>query len=118
MTCILCNVNETRGKRSRCGSCEIKIRRVRVKLASIKLLGGECSVCGYNKSPYALHFHHTDPDAKEFGIARNGNTRSWERVKKELSKCVLLCANCHAEVEWDDPEVMKQALEYKGPLEL
>ena len=47
----------------------------------------------------ALQFHHPNND-KEFGIAAEGFTRSWEKVKAELDKCILLCANCHAEAHW------------------
>jgi ribosomal protein L30E len=40
-----------------------------------------------------------DPAEKEFGLARHGVTRSLDRARVEAAKCVLLCANCHAEVE-------------------
>lgn len=70
--------------------------RTKVKLMAVEHLGGKCSKCGYNKSIRALQFHHLDPKEKEFGISA-GTLRSWEKTEKELSKCVLLCANCHAE---------------------
>lgn len=28
-----------------------------------------------------------------------GYTRSWKKVKSELNKCGLVCANCHRELE-------------------
>jgi hypothetical protein len=46
----------------------------------------------------ALQFHHVDPSTKAFTV-RDGDTRSLARMRDEASKCVLLCANCHAEVE-------------------
>jgi len=55
-------------------------------------------ICGYKKSHRALSFHHRDPALKDFGLSSKGLTRSWEKIVKELDKCVLLCANCHAEV--------------------
>ena len=58
-------------------------------------LGGKCVECGYNKCIAALHFHHRE--GKDFGIGKKGVTRSWEKVKAELDRCDLLCANCHAE---------------------
>ena len=42
---------------------------------------------------------HINPKDKNFSIGSGGYTRSWKRVKEELDKCVLLCANCHREVE-------------------
>ena len=65
----------------------------------IEEAGGACILCGYDRCVGALHFHHIDPDTKEFGISRRGFTRSIEKMREEAAKCVLLCSNCHAEVE-------------------
>jgi len=72
-------------------------RRRKIKLLAIEYKGGRCQVCGYNKYPGALDLHHVGK--KSFGIGDKGYTRSWERVKNELDKCILVCANCHREVE-------------------
>ena len=64
---------------------------------AIEYKGGECVICGYNKCSRALCFHHVNPEDKSFGISANGFTRSWEKTKNELDKCVLLCSNCHME---------------------
>lgn len=63
------------------------------------MFGGKCKLCGYNKCHRALHFHHLDPDKKSFGISEKGSTHSWDKMVEESKKCVLLCSNCHAEVE-------------------
>jgi hypothetical protein len=47
----------------------------------------------------ALEFHHLDPGQKEFALSVRGLTRSLEEVRREAAKCIVLCANCHAEVE-------------------
>ena len=60
--------------------------------------GGKCAKCGYDKCQRALSFHHINPKEKDFDLSSKGLTRSWERIKKEIDKCVLLCANCHMEV--------------------
>jgi hypothetical protein len=65
----------------------------RDRLSAIKLDRG-CELCGYRASPVALQFHHLRD--KEFGIA--GRYMSWEKVEAEISKCSVLCANCHARV--------------------
>lgn len=59
--------------------------------------GGKCELYGYKKCKQALEFHHLEND-KDFGISSKGYTRSWKKVKKEINKCVLVCANCHREI--------------------
>jgi hypothetical protein len=61
--------------------------------------GGACVLCGYDKYQGALQFHHLDPATKRFQLSRGGNTRAFAELKAEADRCVLLCANCHAEVE-------------------
>lgn len=73
-------------------------RRKRLKQLAIQYKGGKCEICGYLRDPNALEFHHKDPRQKDFALSSRGLTRSWERVKLELEKCILLCANCHREV--------------------
>jgi hypothetical protein len=86
----------------RCLQCRrqrVKDRRRRVKEILVAEAGGACRLCGYDRTPAALHFHHIDPEQKSFGLALRGVARSLERCRAEARKCVLLCANCHAEVE-------------------
>ncbi len=61
--------------------------------------GGGCSICGYDRCAGALHFHHLDPATKRFAVGGQGLTRSRASLREEAAKCVLLCSNCHAEVE-------------------
>ena len=74
-------------------------RRKKVKTLAVEYKGGKCQLCGYSKCVGALELHHIIPENKSFGIGAKGYTRSWEKVRDELDKCVLLCANCHREVE-------------------
>jgi hypothetical protein len=88
----------------RCKKCAVDAvqkRRLKVKEDAVIYLGGECNRCGYDKCIDALEFHHIDPDLKEFSISHNGHTRSWERVKKELDKCLMVCSNCHKEIHYE-----------------
>lgn len=73
------------------------ILRRSMKLQAIKILGGKCSICGYNKCIDALEFHHENPEEKDFKLG-SGNTMSWKLYKKEALKCVLVCSNCHKEI--------------------
>lgn len=80
------------------GSQNVIDYRKRRKLNLVKLSGEKCNVCGYNKCINALEFHHINPEEKEFGLG-NGNCRKLETDLKELKKCILVCANCHREIE-------------------
>lgn len=71
--------------------------RKNLKKMAILYCGGSCKKCKYKKCISALEFHHLDPSKKVFNLGKNGHTRSWDRIKKELDKCVLLCSNCHRE---------------------
>lgn len=82
-----------------CNSCLQLRRRQRIKERAVEYKGGKC-VCGYDRCTAAMHFHHIDPKQKEFDISGSANL-SWDRIRQELDKCIMLCANCHAEVTWE-----------------
>ena len=65
---------------------------------AIQYKSGKCCICGYNRYIGALEFHHLGPNQKDFGIGSKGYTRSFDKVKKELDKCICVCANCHREI--------------------
>jgi hypothetical protein len=83
----------------RCRMERVTRWRRRVKQRLVDEAGGRCAACGYARCVAALHFHHVDPSTKSFELSRNGATRSFAEARAEARKCVLLCANCHAEVE-------------------
>lgn len=83
----------------RCRSAAVAKRRRTVKQQLVEEAGGACVLCGYSRWPGALHFHHLEPRGKEFHLAQGGYSRSIARSRNEMQKCVLLCANCHSEVE-------------------
>jgi hypothetical protein len=88
--------------KSRCVACRtaaVTERRRRVKRILLREAGGACVLCGYDRCAAALHFHDRDPAAKGFALATAGVTRSLQAARTEARKCVVLCANCHAEVE-------------------
>lgn len=96
--CPTCQrVCEQRTRNSTCSTCQNQKLRAANKLRAIQLLGGKCSFCGYDGCTRAMVFHHKDPAEKRFTLAYHWNA-AWEKIKKELAKCVLLCNRCHAEL--------------------
>lgn len=83
----------------KCQSSAVVKRRRKVKEILIADAGGCCVLCGYSRVPAALQFHHLDRMTKSFALSRQGVTRSLASARAEAQKCVLLCANCHAEIE-------------------
>lgn len=70
------------------------------KKKMIAACGGKCQCCGYDKSHWALEFHHIDANSKTFGISTvTRNPKAAKFIAEELKKCILLCSNCHREIE-------------------
>lgn len=78
------------------GKATARRKHIKYKKLIREYLGGKCSRCGYDKCLAALDFHHKDPSQKSFNVG--SVVRAFEKVKPELDKCELLCANCHREL--------------------
>jgi hypothetical protein len=91
----------SRGYRWSCKRCvgeAVTRRKQKLKRTLVEEAGGCCAVCGYDKCIVNLTFHHVDPTAKAFAMsAKTG--RSLAAFREEARKCVLVCANCHGEIE-------------------
>jgi len=82
--------------RSCCGTCSTNIRRYRAKKKAVEYKGCKCERCTWEGDLSGYDFHHTDPSKKDFEInARVIASMKWSSVKKELDKCIMLCAICH-----------------------
>jgi hypothetical protein len=68
------------------------------KAEAVEYKGGRCVRCGYQGNSAVFDFHHLDRKRKSFEIGTCKN-RSFAKLKDELDKCVLLCSNCHRELE-------------------
>lgn len=64
------------------------------KLKAIEHFGGKCYDCKQTFHSAVYEFHHINPKEKDRDPSKLFLLR-WERIIKELEKCVLLCANCH-----------------------
>ena len=82
---------------AKCRSENVSKRRRKLKQTLVEYKGGKCEKCGYDKCIDALEFHHIDPTQKDKNFG-NIKIRKWEDQKKELDKCICVCANCHIEI--------------------
>ena len=96
--CFNCSGDSTR-KDNETRKHQKTILRRNMKIQAIKLMGGKCSICGYDKCVDALEFHHRNPKEKDFKLG-SGNTISWDEYKEEALKCILVCSNCHKEIHY------------------
>lgn len=86
-----------KGRKSQKASNDKRRRRNVEYISEQKQFG--CVNCGYDKCISALHFHHTNGDNKDNTVAKLvQDCCSIKTIADEVSKCILLCANCHAEV--------------------
>jgi hypothetical protein len=83
----------------KCRSDAVSRRRRKVKEILVREAGGSCAICGYDRCFGALEFHHLDPSEKRLEVNAKGVSLALATLRAEAEKCVLLCANCHVEVE-------------------
>jgi hypothetical protein len=77
---------------------QVEYRKRKQFIKEAKLAVGYCSICEYECGEHnhvAFDWDHINPEEKSFSL---GDTRSqtWEKIKLEISKCRLVCKNCHA----------------------
>lgn len=76
------------GKARRKRQINDKKRRIFELLCSSK-----CAICGED-DPLVLEFDHLFDKRLDLS-ALIRSTAPWEKVKRELEKCQILCSNCH-----------------------
>lgn len=79
-----------------CKPCETLGKKTSAKNILSSLVDMKCVRCGYDACVSAIEFHHIDPSTKEFNIGSK-RIANVDKIRDEISKCVILCANCHRE---------------------
>jgi hypothetical protein len=82
----------------RCLGEAVTRRKQKLKRMLVDEAGGCCAVCGYDRCIINLHFHHVDPKEKLLPMTM-AIGKSIATFRREAKKCVLVCANCHGEIE-------------------
>jgi hypothetical protein len=67
-----------------------------------------CSDCGGTFHPAAMTFDHLPGAAKHSDVASMARRHSISRIKQEIAKCELVCANCHAVRTYERREASRQ----------
>lgn len=85
-----------------CSKKQASERQRSLKQTCVNYKGGKCMICGYDRCPAALEFHHRNPNEKDSLFAKKSRSRNstLEKIKPELDKCDLLCSNCHREAHY------------------
>lgn len=99
------NKEQTKEKRKLYLRDAVKSYVRRLKEQAVSYKGGKCQICGYNRYNGSLDFHHIDESQKDFSIS--GKSISFQRLKPELDKCILVCSNCHREIHGGLIDVLK-----------
>jgi hypothetical protein len=86
------------------------IRARESKLRAMEALGGKCCMCGYDRNPAALEFHHINPEEKDFEPRKLMREKDFSKIMAEISKCALVCKNCHTEIHHQ--ELMRPDIEH------
>lgn len=119
--CELCN-KPISCNMSWCGSCSVKLKRFRNRLAAIKYKGSKCEICGTICKTIGdvaiFDFHHIDTNEKEFNISSKVDRLSWGKIKIELDKCNLLCSNCHRKQHNGHVGLEHYVFKYSGSLDI
>jgi formate-dependent nitrite reductase cytochrome c552 subunit len=79
----------------------MELQRVRVRQAAAvemlrKLREVPCADCGGTFAPHQMDFDHREPSTKSFNVTTGpAKLVSAARLKAEVEKCDIACANCH-----------------------
>lgn len=101
-------------KRFVCKECMRKAQKKRVKERREWIREQKkkpCDFCGQKYPPEVMDFHHLDKGEKRGNVGSMAYSKGKERIKKEIEKCVLLCANCHRIIE-NNGKDSKEAEDY------
>lgn len=109
-TCVKCNTlkplsnfyyrSDRNTPHSYCSSCmkeDVTERSHLSKKFYVDALGNKCSRCNQSYDYKSYDFHHIEPEHKDFTL-RDHKLATHTKIIQELSKCVLVCTNCHGEI--------------------
>lgn len=93
-----------------------KVRRSENRVKIVQYLKSHpCIDCG-ESDIRVLDFDHVDPSSKTQNVTRMAcaSTYSWDRVKEEIDKCEIRCANCHRKKTIGEPDWFKDIAAFES----
>lgn len=85
--------------------------RQRIKSEFVSSFGNKCCVCKKTYSMVVYDFHHIEPSDKRFAISQLWG--SPDLLLEEIQKCVMVCSNCHRQVNVGEVSIPKNAIKFK-----
>lgn len=64
----------------------------------------KCIKCGENHAA-TLDFHHRNPNIKEYTVSTKILVKGRKNILEEISKCDVLCSNCHRKLHWEERNI-------------
>jgi len=65
-----------------------------------------CARCPENHVS-CMDFHHINPEEKEYAVSDLVSNKMFTKAYKEIKKCIVLCANCHRRLHWEEQQERK-----------
>jgi len=82
------------------GKAVERLKEIREWLKDLKI-GLVCQKCGEDH-PSCIEYHHKDPSQKDFQISKAAKLGyGKEKIVEEISKCLVVCSNCHRKIHWE-----------------
>jgi len=79
------------------------------KIYEYKKKIGKCKLCGWNDHVEVLQFHHLDKSKKDFKFSVGHlGCFAWNKIEKEIKKCILICPNCHSWLHYKEKDWFKE----------
>jgi len=93
--------------------------RMRTRDRMAKAFGYKCAVCGrVIEDGSVLQYHYYDPklmEEKTDFVINNfvRNPKSWDKIEKEIVKCICLCPICHRYVHANKEKIPSKFIHYE-----
>lgn len=92
---IRCKINSVK----LCYRCKNKSKRLAYRISAANYKNNQCEICNLKRETIddleIFDFHHVNREEKKFELGDNIESKTWDVIKNELDKCMMLCANCH-----------------------